>query len=115
GLDFRRGCRPSNAAQEDSANRVYDRRLDQGFKCGLPLAGILARVALADVITRGTNDGARGGSAGPIIADLSVLEQPVEAPGNHGVEERILVRVMVVESRTVHRGGFRTVLARNIA
>jgi hypothetical protein len=65
---------------------------------------------LGKIVTGRPNDGAHSGRAGAVIADIALVEQLMESAGNHSLEKRIFVRVVVIKRGAIDSCSFGDIL-----
>ena len=93
-------------APEHVADGGDDGRVDEGLEGALAIADGRVGVGLGEVVAGGEDHCAGSRRAGAVERDVALVEKLVEAAGDGGVEERVLVGVVVVEGGAVDGGGF---------
>jgi hypothetical protein len=67
-------------------------------------------MSVGQVVAGCQDEGAHGGRAGPVIADIAFVEQRMEATGDHSFQQRIFVSVVIIKGGAIDGGGFGNVL-----
>jgi len=90
-----------NGFRYGSIHQRLERRLPVAFSPG---------VSLSEEIAGGQHDRLQGGRATSLVAQVTRLQEFVEAAGNHGFEQGKFIVVVVVERGTIDRGCFGNIL-----
>ena len=97
-------------AGQDAADGRGDGGIDERFE-GIFVAAVgVFGADLSEVIAGSFDDGAGGAGAGAVELNFAGVKEPMEAAGDHGVQQGELVGVVVVEGGAVDGGPFGDVL-----